>query len=170
MENRLKPYNDIDNISIEASFILAKQKIKISFTVQGMLEAYVFPKAQKIQRVDELWKATCFELFLANDEEVYYELNFSSSLGWNFYVLESYREEPKELEFLFVPTIKIEENDNEFRIVFELKSVNLNLEQFKYYNLATILLSKENERTFWAIKHLKTQPDFHDKKSFLKIS
>ena len=169
MKNKLNPYADIKNVQIEASFELTKEKIRISFLLQGDLKSYIFPKKENLQRVDELWKATCFELLLANDDELYYELNFSSS-RWNFYVLDSYRAEPKELEIFVEPNLCVEQKNNEFCIIFELDISALNLEQFNYYNLATILLNENNERTFWAIKHLKTKPDFHDKKSFLEIT
>jgi hypothetical protein len=148
---------------------LKKEKIELSFVLRGDIGSYIFPKAQKMRRADELWKATCFELMLANDDEAYYELNFSPSLAWNFYILDSYRGEPKEIAFKEEPHISFSHKNDEFHIVFELESKAINFEKFKYYNLATILLTKEKERTFWTINHFKTQPDFHDKKSFLEI-
>jgi hypothetical protein len=160
----------IDNINIDSSFELTSNKLSITFNIIGKLDKYIFPKKLKLKRADELWKATCFELFLANDDEVYYELNFSPSLEWNFYVLDTYRTEPKELEFKEEPHIGFSHKNNEFNIVFELEANAINFKNFKYYNLATILLSKERRRTFWSVKHLNTQPDFHAKNSFLEIT
>lgn len=168
MINKLKPHNNIKNINIEATLSLEKHKIKVSFKVKGKLEAYVFAKAKNIQRENELWRISCFELFLANDEDVYYELNFSTSLSWNFYILNSYRVKPKELVFLEEPHLNFEYNNNELYIVFELDSKILDFEKFKHYNLACILLTEE-ERTFWTINPYKDTPDFHNKKSFVKI-
>jgi len=169
MKNRLKPHTPISNVFIDSSLKLTKEKIVLSFVVKGLLSEYIFQKKHKLQRLDELWKETCFELLLAGDNEVYYELNFSPSFAWNFYVLQSYRAEPKELEILEEASIKYEKKNDEFRIYFELKVKELNFEQFTHYNLATILLNKEKKRTFWAINHLKEQPDFHDRESFLEI-
>ena len=169
MIHKLKAHQNIKNISIEASLECTKDKLRVTFVVGGALSDYIFPKPYKLKRADELWKATCFELMLANEDELYYELNFSPSLGWNFYALESYRFEPKELEYFEEPSIFVEKKENLFRIILELESTGFNFEIFTHYNLATILLNKQNERTFWAIKHLKIQPDFHDRDSFLEI-
>ena len=170
LKHQLKPFSKTENISINASLKLTKGKIALSFLLKGNLDSYLFPKVEKIQRANELWKATCFELFLANDDEVYYELNFSSSLAWNFYVLDAYRAESKALELEEEPCISFTYKDDECSIVFELESEVLDFEDFKYCNLATILLTRENERRFWAIKHLKDAPDFHNKNNFLKIT
>ena len=165
---KLRPHTHIEKISIEGNLELIAEKIRLSFVVEGDLDVYIFPSKSRPQRAQELWKLTCFELFLANEnEEEYYELNFSPSLAWNFYFLESYRGEVKEMELLNSPTIEAFEVNNEFKILFELSVENL--QDFDYYNVACILLNKEHERTFWTIKHLKSQPDFHDKASFLRI-
>jgi len=169
MKNRLKPHTPTSNLFVDSSLKLTKSKIVLSFVIKGKLFDYTFPKKYKLQRLDELWKETCFELFLAGDDKSYYELNFSPSFGWNFYLLNAYRAEPKELEVLNEPKIKSEKREDEFSIYFELESKNLNFEKFTHYNLATILLTKEKKRTFWAIKHLKDRADFHDRESFLEI-
>jgi len=166
---KLKPHTSIEKISIEGNLELIAEKIRLSFVVQGDLDAYIFPSKSTPKRDNELWKLTCFELFLANEnEEAYYELNFSPSLAWNFYYLSAYRSEVEELKLLNSPKIECFEAKNVFKIVFELAIENL--EKFELYNVACILLNKENERTFWTIKHLNSQPDFHDKASFSKIS
>lgn len=170
MQNRLKPHSDISTITIDTFLSLTKRKIKVSFMLKGMLNQYIFPNVKKLERADELWKATCFEVLLASDDEVYYELNFSPSLGWNFYVLDTYRAIPKAFDLVEEPSIIIEQKNDKFYIVFELEFKGVNIKKLKYYNVASIVLNQKNERTFWAIKHLNIQPDFHNKKSFLKIT
>jgi hypothetical protein len=165
----LQSHELIDNICVDVVSELSENKLYIAFNINGKLDAYIFPQKSKLKRVDELWKETCFELFLANSKtEEYYELNFSSSLSWNFYHLSGYRNHVSEVKGLAEPKIEIFKKIDEFKITFELELKNFSFEKFDSYNLATILLTKESNRTFWAIKHLKTQPDFHDKKSFLK--
>ena len=169
LNNRLHAHSKIEKISIGSSLELTEQKAILSFVVKGALEEYLFPSKSILKRANELWKSTCFELFLANEnEEAYYELNFSSSLAWNFYTLDAYRGEVKELGLLDMPKISVFEEKNEFKILIELPIENL--ENFELYNVACILLNREDERTFWTIKHLKPKPDFHDRASFLRIS
>jgi len=169
MKNKLKSHGIIDNIAVTAFLEIKEQEIEVNFVVEGALSEYIFPKKSQLKRLDELWKETCFELLLASDDEVYYELNFSSSLGWNFYLLNTYRAEPVEVKLMGEVMIRHEVKDNTFSIFFKLKSENFKFKKFTHYNLATILLRQEKERTFWTIKHLKSQPDFHSRESFLEI-
>ena len=49
-------------------------------------------------RTDELWRSTCFELFLRfDDDERYVEFNFSPSTRWAAYAFDGYREGMAEL-------------------------------------------------------------------------
>ncbi len=165
MKSNLQPYGDIDNITVEARVELDERKLFISFILHGKLDDYLFPKKSKPKRANELWKATCFELFLANsNEESYYELNFSSSLAWNFYYLKHYRAEVKEVKLLNEPIIEVFEEESSFKI--ELQLEGFGFEKFDSYNLASILLNKKNERTFWAMEHPKEKANFHQRKTF----
>ncbi len=63
------------------------------YTVTGDLDALVIPAPVPERRVDELWKSTCFELFLKPlDSSSYLELNFSPSSQWAAYEFAGYRE------------------------------------------------------------------------------
>ncbi|CAA6803203.1 MAG: Unknown protein [uncultured Sulfurovum sp.] len=168
MKNRLILNTAIQNLSINSTLHLTNNKVQIRFVVKGELNAYIFPPKSKLQRANELWKATCFELFLADSQkEEYYEINFSSSLVWNFYYLKNYRAEVQELKLLNEPKIEVQQNEDEVQIDFELEIENL--EKFDIYNVASIFLTKDNERTFWSVKHEKDVPDFHNRATFLQI-
>jgi hypothetical protein len=171
IKSNLQPYGNIDDIDVQAGLELQERKLLISFTVQGKLDNYFFPETSKLQRVNELWKATCFELFLANSkEEAYYELNFSSSLAWNFYVLKEYRaevKEVKEVKLLSEATIQVFREKERFKI--ELVLEGFDFENFDIFNLTCILLTKESKRNFWSSKKMNYKPDFHHRKYFLQI-
>lgn len=170
MKNNLKSYAYNSEMIINSTFEIKKKSISLSFTLQGELEEYFFEEPRAKKRANELWRTTCFELFLANREnEDYYELNFSSSLAWNFYHLSAYRAEVQEVELLFEPQIEIHIKENVFQVSFEVEVEACFLEQFNLYNVASILLTKENKRTFWSEKHLTAVPDFHHRDNFLEI-
>ncbi|CAA6816502.1 MAG: Unknown protein [uncultured Sulfurovum sp.] len=170
MKNRLIAHNGNQNLSIETSIYLTATSMQITFIIKGALETYVFPQKSQPQRANELWKSTCFELFLGNSQkEAYYELNFSSSLAWNFYYLRSYRAELQELKLLSEPKISVKENEEVFKIVFELETETFSFKDFDSYNVASVLLTKEHECTFWSLKAFTDVPDFHHQDNFLKI-
>ena len=168
MKNRLKANNDIANLQIESTLIIKEHKVELSFIIKGALAEYIFSKKVEHKRANELWKATCFELFLANSKkEVYYELNFSSSLAWNFYYLESYRADVVEVTNVFSPQIEVHTTNNSFKTSIELEFENI--EEFDLCNVACIVLNKNKERTFWSMKHQNSVADFHDRENFFKI-
>ena len=168
MKHFLKPYSKKNELTIEGILTLSSNKISLHFKITGVLKNYQFPQIDKLKRANELWKATCFELFLANSKtKIYYEINISPTLHWNIYRLETYRAEPKELIVSSEPLIEIREDEESYEIDFELECKELNLAEFDQYNLAVILLNIENEREFWAVNLVGESPDFHDRGRFI---
>jgi len=170
MKHLLKPYSKKNELTIEGILTLSSNKIYLHFRISGALKNYQFSKKDRLKRANELWKATCFELFLANSKtQSYYEINISSTLHWNIYCLEAYRAEPKEFIVSNEPLIKIREDKHRYEIDFELECKELNLAEFDQYNLAVILLNIENEREFWAVNPVRESPDFHNRIGFSLI-
>ena len=169
MKNILTSYDGTTTLNIESLLFIKEKSIEISFIISGALSEYIFPQKSEKKRVNELWKSTCFELFLVNSKkEAYYELNFSSSLAWNFYRLSGYRADIKEVQHISTPQIKVYKNDNEFKIVLEMEVENL--EEFDSCNVACILLKNNHERTFWSLHHHLDKADFHHRQNFFKIT
>jgi len=167
MQNELVSHREASNLRVTTTVYLNQKSIALSFVIKGKLDEYSFSPQSKQTRANELWKATCFELFLANsNNEAYYEFNFSPSLAWNFYYLNEYRAEPCEVEMNTEPKIETLYGQDSFQIFCELE---INTRSFDSYNVAAILLTKEAQRTFWSVNHLNTAPDFHHRANFLKI-
>ncbi len=168
MKHLLKSYSQKPKLCIESSVTLSQGKISLHFKIIGTLKNYQFPQRDKPKRANELWKATCFELFLANSKtKTYYEINISAILHWNIYRLETYRAEPKELIVSSKPFIMVKEDEQSYEIDFELECKELDLTEFDQYNLAVILLNKQNERDFWAVNPVGDSLDFHDRGGFV---
>ena len=168
MKHFLKPYSKKTELSIEGILTLSSNKIYLHFRISGALKNYQFPQKDILKRANELWKATCFELFLANSKiQSYYEINISSMLHWNVYSLKKYRAEPKEFIIFSKPFIEIREGDQSYKIDFELECKELYLAEFDQYNLAVILLNMENKREFWTLNPVGESPDFHNRDGFI---
>ena len=169
MKTILQPHTPINNITIHTTLNFTNKRLFLSFKIEGLLENYIFPKEKNINRANELWKATCFELFLADSKkEEYYELNFSPSKEWNFYHLNNYRTELEEVEeVLFTIDTVFIENRYEVKISLEPKEGSFPF--FDIYNSATILLTSDKKRTFWSLNKMKDIPDFHCKDFFNKF-
>ncbi len=168
MKHLLKYHSQKTELNIESTLTLNANKISLHFKISGAIKKYQFPQKEELKRASELWKATCFELFLANSKtQTYYEINISPTLHWNIYRLEVYRAEPKEFVVSSEPLIKSREDKEHYKIDFELACKELDLAEFDQYNLAVILLNKQNEREFWAVNPVGESPDFHDRRGFI---
>jgi len=64
-----------------------------SFIVAAPPSALRLPPKSTPARVDDLWRQTCFEIFLGeSDGGAYWELNFSPSGEWAAYAFDGYRD------------------------------------------------------------------------------
>lgn len=124
-----------------------------------------------VPRQNELWKGTCFEFFLQTvGRESYYEFNFSLNPAWNCYYFESYRNPntPKEsYDFQVQNFYWVAEAH---KMVVLLKPM-VQLTEFKV-GLSAIIVNASNnqaindEKQYFALKHLNENPDFHNSASF----
>jgi len=61
-------------------------EITLTYRVSGETDALEIPARSKPNRIDNLWKTTCFELFTGRfEDENYLEYNFSPSRQWAAY-------------------------------------------------------------------------------------
>lgn len=116
-----------------------------------------------MERKDELWKMTCFEMFLnPKGQKQYYEFNFSLAGTWNCYRFAGYRfPQPPEVSTDF----EIE------KMVWKSKQLEItvkNNSQFQKFNvgLTAVIKNKKNQTTYFALKHDGGKPDFHVSSAF----
>ena len=103
----LKVWADVEH----AHILGATASTKIWFCVGAPIGRFVVPPPAEPARVDGLWQATCFEMFLKHDDEdAYREWNFAPSGEWAAYDFESYRGEPTKPEIAFPPEILVQDN------------------------------------------------------------
>ena len=107
-------------------------------------------------RTDDLWRTTCFELFLRfDDDERYVEFNFSPSTQWAIYAFDGYREGMTALNL--APPVIERTPDGVF--------VTLDLTGLPRGGLAMALTAVIEEeggvKSYWSLAHPPGPPDFH---------
>jgi hypothetical protein len=87
-------------LSISGSTILSSGgQWNIGFTVEADVDRLVLPEPVIPERRDELWRTTCFELFLREPATgAYLEFNMSPSGNWAAYAFDGYRQGMRNLE------------------------------------------------------------------------
>lgn len=134
--------------------------LNLWFGVSAPMNRFVVPpqKADP-RRTDDLWRSTCFELFLREEgEEAYQEWNFSPSGDWASYHFESEREGMSIAEVANPPYLRVEDNLTWWGLGATL-SVPADA-QFRL-GLSAVLEEEGGRRTYWALRHPGEQPDFH---------
>lgn len=129
------------------------------------------------RRRDEIWKSTCFEIFVGPaDQSSYLEVNLCPSGDWNVYSFEGYRQGMKPArdaaEVLWQHT-RVESGDHfslSGRLISQapagsevgalLGSTGLVL------GAAAVLEYQTGEKEYWALAHAGEKPDFHLRESF----
>ena len=111
-------------------------------------------------QADDLWKTTCFELFLYDGEGRYREYNFSPSGQWAAYGFSGYRNRANDPVLRDGPEIKHDKGSSVFmQTVFIDATI---LQGAERAALSAVLEEKGKRPSYWAMAHSGLKPDFHD--------
>ena len=157
-------------ITLGGRISLQNNLLDLHYLLLGSLDEVRFPSpSPSPSRRDELWKATCFEFFLAvKGQPGYWEFNMSPSGHWNVYRMEDYRR------------IGFREETNIPELPFEIKR---DLDRFSLdvavdlaplvgpnqeiqIGITAVIQTKDGSETYWALAHPAPRADFHARESF----
>ena len=142
---------------------LPDKRLMLRYRVDGC-SALVVPPFHGRGRGDELWKTTCFELFLYDGGGRYREFNFSPSGQWAAYAFSGYRNLAGNAELREIPELKHETGDKVF-----MQTVFLDrreLEEAESAAVAAVIEEEGGRPSYWALAHGGLKPDFHDPACF----
>lgn len=121
-------------------------------------------------RADELWKHSCFEMFVrAAASGPYYEFNFSPSSEWSVYRFDAHRNGMRPVLTIGPPMIETRRARDEFELIahVELKRLpELAGSAALQVGLSAIIEEADGRKSFWAIAHPPGPPDFHHSDCF----
>lgn len=173
MNFSLIPFFPLDSPQMTISGMANRQRNELSFSysVAGNLEQIYFPSPiSGPTRKDDLWKTTCFELFIAvKDSPRYWEFNLSPSGEWNAYVMDAYRqvnmrEETRIQQIQFA----IRRDAECFSLEGELDLKDCIPEEFPIeVGITSVIRTRDGRESFWALSHPHKVADFHLRASFI---
>jgi hypothetical protein len=119
-------------------------------------------------RADELWRHTCFEVFVAEQgSTAYREFNFSPSGEWAAYAFTAYRVGMTPLQLDSPPQISWQQTIGRLELVAILPAdMLIAAEGAMRMALSAVIEEQSGTITYWALKHPAGQPDFHHPESF----
>ena len=131
----------------------------------------VLPAPAAPERHDDLWKTTCFEMFLGQAGTTYREFNFSPSSRWATYAFADYREGGRDAEMTIAPAIVIRREGD--AAICEVRLSRAILDGAVCAGLTAVIEEmgvdgKGGHKSYWALAHGPGRPDFH-KRSCLTL-
>lgn len=174
MDFKLKPFSPDSTLEIthcKGSLIKDTLSFKLEYVLKGNMSQLKGLVSQKSlgRRKNDLWKNTCFELFLKESSETNYEeYNFSSAGDWNSYSLKGYREDLQEINSTLIEHFSTVLLADSFHFVVRFKSILANSTSLEF-NPCVILEKQNGEKSYWSLNHCNPQKaDFHLTEAFIK--
>lgn len=168
----LIPYSadNLPQVQITGEIERMENRLSVHYAVTGKINSILILTSSTFpSRRHDLWKATCFEFFLAvKDQPVYWEFNLSPSGDWNAYAMDAYRRigfrEETRIEAI---QFKVENEAGGFGLRAE---VDLNPlfgeEQILEAGITAVIQTRDRNESYWALVHPGSQADFHLRESF----
>ncbi|MDP2756604.1 MAG: DOMON-like domain-containing protein [Desulfurivibrionaceae bacterium] len=168
---RLQPFpgQDSGGVSIQGTIERTPEAIVLSFVLQGNLDDIVLPAAAELARRDNLWQASCLEMFWAAEGgKNYWELNLAPNGAWNVYAFTEYRTGMRREERVGEPRIETSHTPDTFALTVELGIGSLHAEHASLrVGICAVLEHRDSRLSYWALAHPAEKPDFHAPQSFL---
>lgn len=168
---RLHPFPGQDSgpVTIQGTIGRTPETIVLSFVLQGNMAGLVLPPAAERTRRDNLWQATCLEMFWAEEgQKNYWELNLAPSGAWNVYAFTDYRTGMEREERIQELLLKIQHTPDTFALTVELGIGSLHAEHASLrVGISAVLKHRDSRLSYWALAHPAEKPDFHSPQSFL---
>jgi hypothetical protein len=174
MDYKLVPHPDGEApraaVKVTASVeLLSGSTVRFAYKLSGDLENVAVPPRAPAARADRLWEHTCFEAFVAERSGSYHELNFSPSTQWAAYSFAAYRSGMRALE-LAPPAIVVEHAGGELRVTASADLGALAAAPWPWrVGLAAVIEGRSGRRGYFALRHTRARPDFHDADCFIAL-
>jgi len=136
-------------------------KLWLRYMIEGRVEDVELPVEAAPDRTDELWKHTCFEVFVQTDGG-YREFNLSPSSRWASYRFTGYRQDMADAdETAVIAPLDLAADQIALEAEVELP------EPAGRLALSTVVEATDGTITYWALAHPSPEPDFHNPAGFV---
>jgi hypothetical protein len=168
----LQPFSStesLSNLKIAGNIARNGNQLAIRYILEGDLKeiAIVLP-SNTPSRKHELWKDTCFELFIGiKNSTQYWEFNLSPAGHWNVYHFDGYRQGiQEEIAFENLP-FNIQNQGDSLVLALNIDLDKIILEQAIEIGITTVIRDRDGKVTYWALTHKGAEADFHLRDSFI---
>ena len=126
------------------------------YRVHGDISKLVIPPLAEPVRTDDLWRTTCFELFVAGEGAPYREYNFSPSGQWAAYQFDDYRVGMRNAIAEIETEIYLSSNDLSFSA-----KINDEFPNPVLVWMTAVIQEQGGAIQYWSTGFAPGKPDFH---------
>ena len=145
-------------------------QLALRYVVTGTMSDLRLPPASTPTRSDELWRHTCFEVFLrATGSAGYREFNFAPSTQWAAYRFDNYRSGMQAVSEMDAPRFETRRDDThyELRVTLALdRLAGVPNDASWQLGLSAVIEETGGAKSYWALAHPPGRADFHHSDCF----
>ncbi|HEU0310300.1 MAG TPA: DOMON-like domain-containing protein [Sphingomicrobium sp.] len=142
--------------TVEAELCRVQGGAVATFRATGDISRLVIPPPAVPERSNDLWRSTCFELFVADGAKAYREFNLSPSGAWAAYQFDGHRSGMVQAQASV--EIEISMNDKTLSLIAKIESEFLNPSRV---GLTAVIEEGDGIIRYWATAFAPGEPDFH---------
>lgn len=153
---------------IEAGLDRDGGRLRLTWTLADPAGEVLIPAMALPVRRDGLWQSTCFEAFIAPaDRPDYLELNLAPSGAWNLYRFSACRQGMREVAEAPIEARELRRTATAFALAAcldlppDLAAVPLEI------GVTAVIEDRGGGKSYFALAHTGTRPDFHRRDSFV---
>lgn len=149
----------------------APERLTLTCGLDGDVSRIRIPRAEGQARGHELWKHTCYEMFVRAEGDGYYEFNFSPSLRWAAYRFSGYRTGMVSVSPAKISGLGIRKEAGSLGGYVELDLSGLpglDLSKPLKIGLSAVIEEMDGRKSYWALAHPPGKPDFHHPVAFAR--
>jgi hypothetical protein len=148
----------------------ADAELRMTFRLDGDLGRIRVPAARAPRIASDLWRHTCFEVFIMIEgRAAYHEFNFAPSGEWTVYAFSGYREGGPLADETVRPRTDVRSAGSRLEL-----DARVRLETLSSIHpcaplrigLAAVVEADDGRLSYWALRHQGDKPDFHDADGF----
>ncbi len=142
--------------------------LAVSFRVDGGLQDLRIPALGTPRMGSFLWRHTCFEAFIAAENDpAYYEFNFAPSGEWAAYAFRGYRDGEPLIGQPLAPRIAVRGGDAWLQLDASVPIFRRLPSQGPLrLSLTAVIEAQDGALSYWALRHPPGAPDFHRRDGF----
>ena len=148
----------------------ANAELRVTFRLNGDLQRLSIPSLRAPRIGTEVWRHTCFEVFIAVEgQPAYHEFNFAPSGEWTVYAFTGYRNGSPVANEKLRPQIAVRTAGNQFELDSRVRLDALSAIHPRAslrVGLSAVIEASDGTLSYWALRHPAGKPDFHDADGF----